>query len=170
MGLAAEFAGRGIDAELSIPEPRRLPRGSGHGFEEKLIPPMTGFSHLCTAELRAGDAEVFDWGLLVPVDFEGMIELPVESSYSCTTTVRSAQRMLPVARRLAEALELPADLPLHCDNLQLTEFFMDREEDGPTSATPTGRWAEDIGIAFYVALYLRAAEYSLRCNCPLFFS
>ncbi|GHG78474.1 hypothetical protein GCM10018980_77210 [Streptomyces capoamus] len=40
----------------------------------------------------------------------------------------------------------------------------------PAQALPTaGRdtWAEDRDAAFYVALYLRAAQYSLHHDCPM---
>jgi hypothetical protein len=168
--LSAALQHRGVQTLIRVPEYVRLPRGSGREFEEKLIPPMTGFSALCSAELVSDDADVFEWSLLVPIHFEGAIELPVQSSYSNTTTVRSAQRLLPVAQRLASVLEMPSDLPEHCDNLQLTEFFMDRDEDGPTETTQRGRWCDDLGTAFYVAMYLRAAEHSIRLNCPMFYT
>jgi len=161
---------RGMQSPVHIPDYVRLPRGSGHEFEEKLIPPMTGFSALCSAELVGDDADAFDWSLLIPIDFEGAIELPVRSSYSNTTTVRSAQRMLPAAQRLASLLEMPANLPEQCDNLQLTEFFMDRDETEPTEATQGARWCDDPGTAFYVAMYLRAAEHSIHLNCPMFYT
>lgn len=131
---------------------------------------MTGFSALCSAELADDDADVFDWSLLVPIDFEGAIELPVQSSYNATTTVRSAQRLLPVAQRLASVLEMPSDLPKHCDNLQLTEFFMERDEAEPTETPKDARWCDDLGTAFYVAMYLRAAEHSIHLNCPMFYT
>jgi len=139
-------------------------------FEEKLIPAMDGFSALCADELGAEESTVFDWSLLIPVDFEGAIELPIPSSYSSTTTVRSAQRMLPVARCLAAVLDLPDDVPVYCDNLQLTEYFMDRAEAEPGEVTRTRRWRDDLGTAFYVAMHLRAAEHSIRLNCPMFYT
>jgi hypothetical protein len=77
--------------------------------------------------------------------------------------------MLPVAQRLADLLELPPDLPACCDNLQLTDYFMDLDE-GEHATAPAGRWREDPATAFYTALYLRAAEHSLRLNCPMFYT
>ena len=168
--LAAELAERGVGTALHVPEPQKLPRGSGHEFEEKLIPTMDGFSALRVDELSAEESAVFDWDLLIPIDFEGAIDLPIPSSYSDTTTARSAQRMLPVARRLAAALDLPDDMPAYCDNLQLTLYFMDREEAKPDELTGTGRWRDDLGTAFYVAMYLRAAEHSIRLDCPMFYT
>lgn len=167
--LAEALVNVGIDAEVRVPTYVRRPRGSGYEFEEKLIPSMTGFSALCSAELSAGDADVFDWSLLVPFDFEGVLELQVPSSYSRTTSVRSAQRMIPVAQRLGDLVELPASLPTCCDNLQLTGYFMDLEE-GQHPTKPAGRWLEDQATAFYTALYLRAAEHSLKLNCPMFYT
>lgn len=80
-GLAAALGNPGINAEVHVPAYTLRPRGSGYKFEEKLIPSMTGFSALCGAELSASDADVFDWNLLVPLDFEGALELQVPSSY-----------------------------------------------------------------------------------------
>ena len=76
-------------------------RGSGRGFEEKLIPTMNCVLAFCATELGGDESEVFDWSLLVPVDSEGAIVLPLWSSYGRTTTVRGAQRTLPVAKHLA---------------------------------------------------------------------
>ena len=168
--LVGELAKRGIGAPLVIPESRILPRGSGQEFEEKLIPSIDGFSALCASELGEEVSAVFDWDLLVPADFVGMIELPLRSSYSHTTTVRSAQRMLPAAKRLAVALELPADMPVHCDNLQLTKYFMDREDGGSGKPASVGRWRDDLGTSFYAAMYLRAAEHSIGLNCPMLYT
>jgi hypothetical protein len=162
------FTEMGIDGGIQIPRYRDQPRGTGHCFEEKLIPPLGGFSALCQRELNERDAAVFDWDLLVPVDFDGVIELPLRNYYSSPTRVRSAQRMLPVARRLAEVIELPAQVPMYCDNLQLTSYFMDLEEAGHAASAPAGPWRDDLGTAFWVALSLRAAEHSIRLRCPLF--
>lgn len=161
----------GIDDGIQIPVYRHQPRGTGHAFEEKLIFSGDGFNELCRRELSSRDVEVFDWDVLVPVDFEGAIELPLKNYYSQTTTVRSAQRMLPVAMRLAAAIELPAETPKYCDNLQLTSFFGDFEGRGhAATVTATGLWRDDLATAFYVALFLRAAEHSIRLRCPMFFS
>lgn len=168
--LAEELEELGVEAEIRIPAHAAHPRGSGYQFEEKLIPAMEGFSALCLKEFGAGDAAVFDWDLLVPLDFEGVIELQVPSSYSDTTSVRSAQRLLPVARRMAESLGLPDDLPVDCDNLQLTSYFLDLEEDEGSVGASGGRWREDPGTAFYAALFLRAAEHSLGQSCPMFYT
>ncbi|HZU56802.1 MAG TPA: hypothetical protein VFA06_13100 [Actinocrinis sp.] len=168
--LVTELEKRGVRTPLHIPEPQQLPRGSGNEFEEKLIPSMDGFSALCADELEAGESEVFEWDLLIPIDFEGAIDLPLPSSYSSTTTVRSAQPMLPVARRLAAVIDLPDDVPAYCDNLQLTTYFMDREEPEPGNLNRAARWRDDLGTAFYVAMYLRAAENSMRLDCPMFYT
>ena len=172
--LAEELEELGVEAEIRIPVHAAHPRGSRYQFEEKLIPAMDGFSALCAKELAAGDAAVFDWDLLVPFDFEGVIELQVPNSYSDTTSVRSAQRLLPVARRVADSLELPDDLPDDCDSLQLTTYFMDLDEGEDEAERPAtvagGRWREDPGTAFYAAMFLRAAEHSLGQSCPMFYS
>jgi hypothetical protein len=39
-----------------------------------------------------------------------------------------------------------------------------------TAAARPGPWAEDPDTAFYVALYLRAAQYALRYGCPVTYS
>jgi hypothetical protein len=168
--LAEELEELGVEAEIRIPVNAAHPRGSRYQFEEKLIPAMEGFSALCLKELGAQDAAVFDWDLLVPLDFEGVIELEVPSSYSDTTTVRSAQRLLPLARRIADSLELPEDLPADSDSLQLTTYFMDVEEGDGAAGTSAGRWREDPGTAFYAAMFLRAAEHSLGQSCPMFYT
>jgi hypothetical protein len=168
--LAEELEDSGVEAEIRVPPPARYPRGSGYEFEEKLIPPVDGFSALCAEELDASEADVFGWDLLVPFDFEGVIELQVPNSYSETTNVRSAQRVLPVAQRLADSLELPEDLPVACDNLQLSEYFLEREEGEPSGQVPAGRWRKDPDTAFYAALFLRAAEHAIEQNCPMFYT
>jgi hypothetical protein len=168
--LAEELEDLGVEAEIRIPPYAQYPRGTGYKFEEQLITPMDGFSVLCESELHAGGGGVFDWELLVPLDFEGVITLRVPSFNSETTKVRSAQRMLPVARRLAQSLELPDDLPDCCDNLQLTEYFTELDEGEQSAAAPTGRWRKDPDAAFYVALFLRAAEHSIEQDCPIFYA
>jgi len=53
-----------------------------------------------------------------------------------------------------------------CDNLDLTMWFL----DGPArelAARRDGLWTEDLEAAFYVAVYLRAAQHSLRRGCPV---
>lgn len=78
--------------------------------------------------------------------------------------------MLPVARRLTAALDLPDDVPTYCDSLQLTEYFMDDEKPEPGGELQTARRQEDPGTASYVAVYLRAAEHAIRLNCPVFYT
>jgi hypothetical protein len=69
--------------------------------------------------------------------------------------------------RLTEAVRLPVDvIPAACDNLDLTNWFLDGAAKATAAARP-GPWAEDLDAAFYVALYLRAAPHSLRRNCPI---
>ncbi|MFD0630384.1 hypothetical protein ACFQ9X_00685 [Catenulispora yoronensis] len=161
----------GIDDGIQVPVYRHQPRGTGYAFEEKLIFSGDGFNELCRRELSPRDVEVFHWDVLVPIDFEGPIDLPLKNYYSQTTTARSAQRMLPAAMRLAAAIELPAETPKYCDNLQLTSFFGDFEERGhAANVTATGPWRDDLGMAFHTALYLRAAEHSIRRRCPIFCS
>jgi hypothetical protein len=169
--LDEAFTEMGIDNGIQFPVYRRQPRGTGHAFEEKLIFSGDGFNELCRRELSSRDVEVFNWDVLVPVDFDGAIELPLKNYYSQTTTVRSAQRMLSVAMHLAAAIELPAEMPKYCDNLQLTSFFGDLKERGhEAGVTTTGPWREDLDTAFHVALFLRAAEHSIRLRCPMFCS
>jgi len=169
--LDEAFTEMGIDNGIQIPVYRHQPRGTRRVFEEKLIFSGDGFDELCRRELSSGDAEVFNWDVLVPVDFEGAIELPLKNYYSQTTTVRCAQRILPVAMRLTAAIELPAEVPEYCDNLQLTSFFGDFEERGyAASVNLAGPWRDDLDMAFHVALFLRAAEHSIRLRCPMFCS
>jgi hypothetical protein len=119
------------------------PPGTAADFEEKLIPSMEGFARMCA---RHDAAEFLNASLFVPMDFAGLIELPVESSYDDVTLVFSAQRLRAAIAPIAAEVGLPAGLP-----------------SGPMALTN----AIDDPLTFYVALFRHAAEHSLRYGCPL---
>jgi hypothetical protein len=139
----------------------------GAWFEEKLGPSMAGFTTLCRKHLTAREQVTLgDWSVLVPVPLAEKIRLPVASAYTDTTVVAGAPQVLDLARRLATAIDLPAEVPQEPGNLGLTFWFLEGEAEELAAARP-GPWSEDLDAAFYVALYLRAAEHSLRRGCPM---
>ncbi|WP_031485489.1 hypothetical protein [Streptomyces bicolor] len=170
-GLNEELERRGLPPYTSVPEEAAFAPGSGTAFEEKLVPPMDGFTALCRAHLSRAEQELLlGWTVLIPVSLDEEIELPVESAYDLTTTVAGAPQILALAERLAEAVELPYDeMPATSDNLELTIWFLDGEAKR-TAAVRPGRWSDDLDAAFYVALYLRAAQHSMRRGCPIVYS
>ncbi|MFD7028583.1 hypothetical protein ACFWAR_11185 [Streptomyces sp. NPDC059917] len=165
--LAAELRRRGLDP-CPQPSPRDPRARSGAPFEEKLNRPLGSFEELCRQD-PAGE-ECYDallgWDLLVPVAFEGALELPVASPYDDVTTVRGAHAARAAARRLADRIALPPQVPLHGGNLALTNWF-----DGPAvadaAATHPGPWARAVDAAFCTALYLGAAEHAIRYTRPV---
>ncbi|WP_405816619.1 hypothetical protein OG241_18570 [Streptomyces sp. NBC_01390] len=166
-GLNAVLARRGLPPYETVPEAAGFVRGSGRSFEEKLVPPMDGLMALCRAHLSAAATEtLLGWSVLVPVSLAEEIELPVESSYSDVTVIAGAPQVLSIAEKLAAAVELPPGVPEMCDNLDLTMWFLDGEAEKVATTAP-GPWSEDLDASFYVALYLRAAQHSLRRGCPV---
>jgi hypothetical protein len=164
-GLDAELARRGLPSYASVPE-----RDFGSAFEEKLSPSMQGFDALCRAELTPAERELIgDWSVLVPISLDEAIRLPIGSAYTDETVIAGAPQVLALAERLAAALELPAGIPEVTGNLALTFWFLEGEAEELAAAEP-GRWSEDLDTAFYVALYLRAAQHALRQGCPLTYS
>ncbi len=106
-----------------------------------------------------------DWSVLVPFSLDEEIRLPVGSAYTDETVIVGAPQVLALAERLAAALELPAEIPEVTENLALTFWFLEGEAEELATVRP-GPWAEDLDRAFYVALYLRAAQHALRRGCP----
>ncbi len=147
------------------------PSGAGTGwFEEKMSPSMEGFAALCRAHLtRAEEETLSGWSVLVPLFLDQEIELPIGTSYSDETLVAGAPQVLAIAERLAAVLDLPLDAIPATGNLELTLWFLDGQGREVATARP-GPWAEDLDTAFYVAVYLRAAQYSLRHGCPMVYS
>ncbi|BEL03598.1 hypothetical protein Q0Z83_017890 [Actinoplanes sichuanensis] len=119
------------------------PPAGAADFEEKLIPPMDAFAEVCE---RHGVGDVLNASLLVPVDFPGLIELPVATSFDDVTNVVSAQWLRAAMAPIAAEAGLPGDLPT-----------------GPLALT----LAIEDPLLFYVALFRQAAEHSLRYGCPL---
>ncbi|MFD6492721.1 hypothetical protein ACFV99_24355 [Streptomyces sp. NPDC059944] len=162
--------GRGLPPFTSVPEEAPFVRGSGLAFEEKLVPSMDGFVALCEEHLSAAETDLLcGWTLLVPVSLDEEIWLPVASAYTDETMVAGAPQVLALAERLAAAVELPSAVPATSDNLDLTMWFL----DGPAkdlAATRPGPWADDLDTAFYVALFLRAAQFVLRRGSPVAYS
>ena len=74
-----------------------------------------------------------------------------------------------VSCSMASAIALPPMLPAAYTNLGLTCWFLDGQAKETAAARP-GPWADDLDAAFYVALYLRAAQHSLRRGCPIVYS
>lgn len=166
--LNEELARRGLAPYTSVPEATGPVRGSGRSFEEKLIPPMDGFAALCGRQLTPAETELLlGWSVLVPLPLHEEVRLPLESAYTDETVIVGAPEVLALAERLAAATGLPVDaIPEACDNLDLTMWFLEGEAEKTAAARP-GPWAEDLDTAFYVALYLRAAQHSLRRGCPV---
>ncbi|MCX5000725.1 hypothetical protein [Streptomyces longwoodensis] len=152
-------------------EPPRAEREAQGGFEEKVSPSMDGFLALCTTHLADTElSALLDWSVLVPLALEEEIVLPVCTAYSGDeTTVAGAPRVLALAERLAAAIALPVDAIPAGENLALSMWFLEGEAERTAQARP-GPWAEDLDAAFYVAFYLRAAQYCLRYGCPMTYS
>jgi hypothetical protein len=172
--LNEELGRRGLPAYASVPEETAFVRGSGAAFQEKLIPPMDGFGRLCDAHLTREETEtLLGWTVLVPLSLDEDIRLDVESRYDSgdveSTMVAGAPQVLALAERLAAVVGLPAETPQMCDNLDLTMWFLDGAAKR-LAATRPGPWSDDLDTAFYVALYLRAAQHSLRRGCPIVYS
>lgn len=161
---------RGLPPFTSLPEAAPLVRGSGLGFEEKLVPPMDGFVALCEAHLSPAETDLLcGWTVLVPVSLDEEMTLPVESASTDEAVVAGAPQVLALAQRLAEAVDLPSAVPATSDNLDVTTWFL----DGPAkdlAAVRPGPWADDLDASFYVALYLRAAQFVLRRGSPVVYS
>lgn len=123
--------------------PCPVPHATAGTFEEKLIPSMNDFAETCA---RHDATEFLDASLIVPVDFTGLIELPVPNAYDDVTTVFSAQRLHATMAPIVAEVGLPDDLPAGA--MALTN-------------------AIDDPLTFYVALYRQAAEHALRHSCPM---
>ncbi|MEU3511573.1 hypothetical protein ABZ733_27495 [Streptomyces longwoodensis] len=149
----------------------RAAREAPGWFEEKVSPSMDGFVALCRMQLT--DAELsalLDWSVLVPFALEEEIVLPASTAYSGEeTAVAGAPQVFTLAERLAGVIGLPVDALPAGGNLALSLWFMEGGAERTAQMRP-GLWAEDRDAAFYVALYLRAAQYSLRYGCPMTYS
>ncbi|WP_406094006.1 hypothetical protein [Streptomyces sp. NBC_01013] len=166
--LNHELRQRGLPPYDSGSEATAVVHGSGQAFEEKLTYPMDGFEALCRRHLSEEDVETFcGWTVLVPFSLDEVIRLPVGSAYTeSSTMVAGAPQVEATAERLARAIELPGETPSPRENLDLTAWFRDGPAQELAAARP-GPWSEDLGAAFYVALFLRAAQHSVRRGCPL---
>ncbi|MEU9450974.1 hypothetical protein [Streptomyces sp. NPDC048277] len=168
LALNEELRRRGLAPYESVPEAAAFVRGSGLSFEEKLVPSMDGFGALCRERLTPQEYELLlGWSVLVPFSLDEEIRLPLSSAYDDETVIAGAPEMLALAQRLVTAIRLPVEaIPEACDNLDLTTWFLEGEAQDTAAARP-GPWGEDLDTAFYVALYLRAAQHSLRRGCPM---
>ena len=143
-------------------------RGSGLAFREKLSRPMDGFWALCEENFTEAEAEMFGgWGILVPVDLAEEVWLSFRPDDSHTSMITGAPQVLDLAQRLVLAIGLPGEIPETCDGHDLTLWF---ENEAPAlAARRPGPWSADLDTAFYVALFLRAAQHSIRRGCPIIY-
>ncbi|MET9653324.1 hypothetical protein ABZZ44_24070 [Streptomyces sp. NPDC006460] len=166
--LNAELGRRGMPPYLDVPAETDFAPGSGQAFEEKMAPLMTGFLALCETHLSREETETLcGWTVLVPFSLHEEIWLPIDAD-NHDSMVAGAPQVLPLAERLAAAIDLPSDVPATCDNLDLSRWFRDRSKE--PAAPRTGAWSKDLDAAFYVAVFLRAAQHSIRRGCPMVYS
>ncbi|MFD7631736.1 hypothetical protein ACFV7Q_38010 [Streptomyces sp. NPDC059851] len=124
---------------------------------------MTGFLALCQTHLSREESETLcGWTVLVPFSLDEETWLPIESD---DHVVAGAPQVLLLAEKLAAAIALPAETPATCDNLDLSMWF--RHQAKELATTRTGPWSKDLDRAFYVALFLRAAQHSIQRGCPI---
>ncbi|MFF2571385.1 hypothetical protein [Streptomyces sp. NPDC058084] len=166
--LNAELRRRGMPPYEDVPAETDFAPGSGQAFEEKLTPDMTGFLALCQTHLSREESEILcGWNVLVPVSLDEEIWLPIESD-DHESMVAGAPQVLSLAEKLAAAIELPAETPATCDNLDLSTWF--RHQATKLATSRTGPWTKDLDTTFYVALFLRAAQHSIRRSCPIVYT
>ncbi|MEV6550929.1 hypothetical protein AB0M57_19785 [Streptomyces sp. NPDC051597] len=167
--LTAELAHLGLPP-LMPPRRHGFVPGSGTTFEEKLNRPMGSFGALCERQPDGLDYSntLLGWDLLLPIALPHPIELRV-APHGDPTIAQSAHTVLAATQTLARQLALPPQIPAYCDNLDLTNWFTGTEIQR-AAATHPGPWQNDLDAAFYTAVYLRAAEHSLRNACPLHYS
>ncbi|MFK0257670.1 hypothetical protein [Streptomyces sp. NPDC090445] len=142
-------------------------------FEEKVNRPYDGLEALCRAQPADWRCEeaLLDWDVLVPVDFHGVIELPVPAEPDGDgARVRSAHRTAEAGRRLAAVLGLPDGVPRDAGSLALTNWFHDLDAERAAAAHGAGPWLDDVDAACFTALYLGAAEHALRRGCAIAYS
>ncbi|MFI8215793.1 hypothetical protein [Streptomyces sp. NPDC085932] len=165
--LNTELERRGLPRH----ELRQDAREAPGWFEEKVSPSMDGFVALCRTLLTEAElSALLGWSVLVPFSLEEEIVLPVGTAYSGEdTVVAGAPRVRALAERLAGAVGLPVEAIPAGENLALSLWFSEGGAERTARVRP-GPWAEDRDAAFYVALYLRAAQYSQRYGCPMTYS
>ncbi|MFJ4585449.1 hypothetical protein [Streptomyces echinatus] len=126
---------------------------------------MAGFLALCQTHLSREETEILcGWTVIVPFSLDEEIWLPIDSA-DHDSMVAGAPQVLSLAEKLAATIDLPAETPATCDNLDLSTWF--RHQANELAITRTGPWSRDLDTAFYVALFLRAAQHSIRRGCPI---
>ncbi|MFJ6947671.1 hypothetical protein ACISU4_24005 [Streptomyces wuyuanensis] len=165
--LNEELVRRGLPPYTPAPGE---PAGRGPAFEEKFVASMDGYAALCRALLSPEEAEtVHDWTVLVPFSLDEPIRLPIGSGYADETVVAGAPQVLAALERLEAVVGMPDGMPSAGRNLELTSWYLDAGA-AASAAAPPGSWGADPDTVFHVALYVRAARYSLRHGCPLVYS
>lgn len=170
-GVNEELWRRGLPAFTSVPEAAPYGRSSGLEFEEKLVPQIESFVALCEEHLSAEEIETLcAWTFMVPVSLEEEIWLPIPADAAHEEMIAGAPQVLALAERMAAVLGLPVEARETGDGRNaLTAWFLDgsaKELAGPSRAA----WATDLDAAFYVAVFLRAARFSLRHGRPIRYS
>ena len=97
------------------------------------------------------------------------MRLPFSSGYTDASVVAGAWQVLTAAEKLAAAIELPGEVPVMCDNLDLTMCFREGVAQS-LAGLLLGPWSVDLDAAFYTALFLRVAQHSLRRGCPIVYT
>ncbi|MFJ3644187.1 hypothetical protein ACIPRD_31210 [Streptomyces sp. NPDC090108] len=162
----AELGRRGLPPYTDVPPETDFAAGSGQTFEEKLNRPMTGFLALCETQLSPEEMETLCcWTVLVPFSLDEEIWLSPGAGHDESTVVAGAPQVLLLAERLAAVIGLPPETPPTCDNLDLNMWFRGPAKE--LAATRPGAWGTDLDTAFHVALFLRAAQHSIRRGCPM---
>ncbi|MFB8392699.1 hypothetical protein [Streptomyces yangpuensis] len=119
----------------------------------------------CQTHLSREESEIlYGWTVLVPFSLDEEIWLPIETD-NHESMVAGAPQVQPLAEKLAAAIDLPAETPATCDDLALSTWFTHRAMELAT--THAGPWIKDLDTTFYVALFLRTAQHSIRRRCPI---
>ncbi|MEU3771657.1 hypothetical protein AB0F11_00275 [Streptomyces sp. NPDC032472] len=157
---------------LGCPVARPEAPGAAEAFEEKVNRPYDAFEALCRDQAdgqQCHDA-LLDWDVLIPVDFDGVLVLPVSAVLGGDPArVRSAHRAAEAGRRLAAVIGLPDAVPRDGGNLALTNWFSGPAVREAAQRWP-GAWREQPDAAYFTALYLGAAEHALRRGCAIAYS
>lgn len=169
--LNEELGRRGLPPYESVRGPGAGAPSAGGWFEEKVSRSMQGFEAWCGAHLTEAEREaLYGWTVIVPLSLEERVQLPFGSGYWDESVIAGAPQVLAPAERLAGIVGLPLDLiPATGGNLELTFWFFEGGAKKAAESRP-GPWSEDLDAAFHAAVYLRAAQYSLRHGCPMVYS